>query len=104
PPGTLSGSIKITEQGEIISQKFGILSIAERSLEVMMAGTLMATFADWRAGVTDADQNRFREIIDQMALRSREYFRRAVHDSPELFRILLDATPVRELGHVHFGS
>src|SRR5690606_4176704 len=104
PPGTLSGSIKITEQGEIISQKFGILSIAERSLEVMMSGTLMATFADWRTGVSEVEQARFRELIEAMAVRSREYFRRVVHDSPELFQILLEATPVRELGHVHFGS
>lgn len=104
PPGSLSGSIKITEQGEIISQKFGILSVAERSLEVMMSGTLVATFADWRTGVSEADQNRFRELIDKMASRSRQYFKRMVHESPELFQVLLQATPVRELSHVHFGS
>ena len=104
PPGSLSGSIKITEQGEIISQKFGILSIAERSLEVMMSGTLVATFADWRTGVGEADQGRFREIMDRMSARSRIYFRQKVHESPELFQVLLEATPLRELGHVHFGS
>ncbi len=51
PPQTLSGKIKITEQGEIISQKFGLPSIAERSLEVMLTGTLMAHFSDWREGL-----------------------------------------------------
>ncbi len=104
PPGSLSGSIKITEQGETISQKFGILSIAERSLEVMMAGTLMATYADWRKGVSEADQKKFRELVDGMAARSRQYFRGIIHDSPEIFQVFLQATPVRELGHVHFGS
>lgn len=104
PPGSLSGSIKITEQGEIISQKFGILSVAERSLEVMMSGTLVATFADWRSGVSEADQGRFREIIERMSARSRIYFKSLVHESPDLFNVLLQATPVRELGHVHFGS
>lgn len=104
PPGSLSGSIKITEQGETISQKFGILSIAERSLEVMMSGTLMATYADWRKGVSEADQKKFRDIVDTMAARSRQYFRGIIHDSPEIFQVFLQATPVRELGHVHFGS
>ncbi len=104
PPGSLSGSIKVTEQGEIISQKFGILSIAERSLEVMMAGTLMATFADWRKGVSEAEQAQFREVVETLAKRSREQFRKVVHEEGELFQVFLNATPVRELSHVHFGS
>src|SRR5690606_31557686 len=61
PPGSLSGSIKITEQGEIISQKFGILSIAERSMDVMMAGTSMATHLYWRKAVMQARQEPVRD-------------------------------------------
>src|SRR6185503_18013334 len=38
PPGTVQGRIKITEQGEIISQQFGLSPIAERTLEVTLAG------------------------------------------------------------------
>ena len=37
PPGTVDGRIKITEQGEIISQQFGLLPLAERTLEVTLA-------------------------------------------------------------------
>ena len=43
PPGTVNGRIKITEQGEIISQQFGLLPIAERTFEVEMAGVLAQT-------------------------------------------------------------
>ncbi len=46
PPGTVDGRIKITEQGELISQKFGLLPIAERSLEVLISGTLLLTLGD----------------------------------------------------------
>ncbi|MGK2962538.1 MAG: phosphoenolpyruvate carboxylase, partial [Gemmatimonadaceae bacterium] len=38
PPDTVGGRIKITEQGEIISQQFGLLQIAERTLEVTLSG------------------------------------------------------------------
>src|SRR5207244_1156071 len=38
PPGTVHGGIKITEQGEIVSQNFGLLSVAERSLELRPTG------------------------------------------------------------------
>lgn len=104
PPGSLTGSIKITEQGETISQKFGILSVAERTLEVMMAGTLMATYADWRKDVSESDQKAFREMVDRLASEARTSFRNVVHEDPLLFRVFLEATPVRELSHVHFGS
>jgi len=104
PPGTITGAVKITEQGETISQKFGIPSIAERTMEVMMAGTLMATYSDWRKGVTPQEQQAFRQALDTLSNEARVAFRKVVHEDPLLFQVFLTATPVRELSHVHFGS
>jgi len=104
PPQTLSGKIKITEQGEIISQKFGLPSIAERSLEVMLTGTLMARFSDWREGLPVGTEERFRGAMEKMSETSRVAYRRLVHDETAVFDLFLTATPVRELTHVHFGS
>ncbi len=104
PPGSITGPIKITEQGETISQKFGIPSIAERTMEVMIAGTMMATYNDWRTEVSEEDQKAFRELVDNMAAESRKAFREVVHEQPDLFKVFLQATPVKELGHVHYGS
>src|SRR5437879_12304444 len=44
PPGTVHGGIKITEQGEVVSQNFGLLSVAERSLELLLRGALIRRF------------------------------------------------------------
>jgi len=104
PPGTLNGSIKITEQGETISQKFGILSIAERTIEVMLSGVLMATSSDFRKDISPQEFAEYRALISQIAEDSRIAFRKVIHEEPTLFEIFLTATPVRELGHVHFGS
>lgn len=104
PPGSLQGSIKITEQGEVISQKFGLPSIAERSLEVMLTGTLMAGFADWRDNVSADDQARYREVIERLSETALPVFRDMVYDDDRLFTLFLRATPVRELAHVYFGS
>ncbi|HYJ08953.1 MAG TPA: phosphoenolpyruvate carboxylase, partial [Polyangiaceae bacterium] len=104
PPNTLSGKIKITEQGEIISQKFGLPSIAERSLEVMLTGTIMAHFSDWREGLPAGTEERFRTAMEQLSEQSRLAFRKLVHDQTAVFELFLTATPVRELTHVHFGS
>ncbi|HYO93149.1 MAG TPA: phosphoenolpyruvate carboxylase [Polyangiaceae bacterium] len=104
PPGTVKGRIKITEQGEVISQKFGLPSLAERSLEVMLTGTILAAFSDFRKGVDPAEIERFRATIEELAETSRVAFRAMVHEDPALFQLFLTATPVRELTHVHFGS
>jgi len=104
PPDTVSGRIKITEQGEIISQKFGILSIAERSLEVMLTGTLMARFSDFRTELEPGAEGRYREVMARLSESSQAAFRKVVHEDTALFQMFLTATPVRELGHVHFGS
>jgi phosphoenolpyruvate carboxylase len=104
PPGTVAGSIKLTEQGEVISLKYGLPEIAERSLEVLATGTLMATFEDWRDAVDDARQRRFRDVMERMAAASAPVYRHRVHEGDALFRMFLDCTPVRELANVHFGS
>jgi phosphoenolpyruvate carboxylase len=104
PPETLSGRIKITEQGEIISQKFGLLPIAERSLEVMLTGTLMARFSDFREQLPPGTEQRFRDAMDKLSELSRVTYRRLVHEQNDVFQLFLTATPVRELTHVHFGS
>jgi phosphoenolpyruvate carboxylase len=104
PPGTVKGRIKITEQGEIISQQFGLLSIAERTLEVTLTGTLMQSFVDWRAGLEAGEEARFREAVERMAARALPVYRGLVHEGEEVFDLFLRATPVSELAHVHFGS
>ena len=104
PPDTTSGRIKITEQGEIISQQFGLLPVAERSVEVTMGGTLLHEFSDWRAGVDPREIAEFREVMDRLAIRSQTVYRRLVHDNDDLFRLFRVATPIDELANARFGS
>jgi len=104
PPGTIHGGIKITEQGEVVSQTFGLLSIAERSLELMLSGALLHQFEDWRAALESGEEARFREVMDQLAALALPCYRTAVFESAHLFRLFLETTPVRELEHVRFGS
>jgi phosphoenolpyruvate carboxylase len=104
PPGTVHGGIKITEQGEIVSQNFGLHSIAERSLELMLSGVLLHRFEDWRDGLGPGEETRFREVMDRLASEALPRYRALVYDSEDLFRLFLETTPVRELADVRFGS
>lgn len=104
PPGTIGKGIKITEQGEVISQKYGIRAIAERSLEVMYTGALVASFRDWRAQVDPARVARFEATMESMSSVAIPKYRGLVHDGDRLFQMFLCSTPVRALANVHFGS
>ena len=104
PPGTVHGRIKITEQGEIISQQFGLLSIAERTLEVSLAGVLLQQFDDWRDRVGANDVRRYREVMNALSERSLAVYRALVHESDELFALFRAATPIAELADARFGS
>ncbi|HEX2718205.1 MAG TPA: phosphoenolpyruvate carboxylase [Gemmatimonadaceae bacterium] len=104
PPGASDGRLKITEQGEIISQQFGLAPIAERTLEVTLCGTLLHEFNDWRHGVAPDEVQRFRDCMTQLAERSLGIYRELVHESDELFTLFLEATPVAELASARFGS
>ncbi len=104
PPGSIDVGIKVTEQGEVISQKFGLQEIAERSLEVLVAGSLMQRLSSWSDGVDEAEIGRFRAMMTELAERSFSVFRGLVHDSNDLFEFFMQATPVEELASAHFGS
>jgi phosphoenolpyruvate carboxylase len=104
PPDTECGAVKITEQGEIISQQFGLAAIAERTLEVTLAGTLLHAFVDWREGVDAAEIARFRDVMHALSARSLGVYRELVHEGEGVFRLFLDATPVAALASARFGS
>ena len=104
PPKSLRGAIKTTEQGEVISQKFGLAPIAERSLEVLVTGTLMAGFSDWREAVEPQEEAAFRAVMERLSDLALPVFRQLVHDDTALFDLFTRCTPVAELARVHFGS
>src|SRR5207247_5751873 len=56
PPGRPPGRVKVTEQGETISFKYGLLGLARRNLEAALAGTLLATFPERTARLPSEEE------------------------------------------------
>jgi phosphoenolpyruvate carboxylase len=104
PPGTVDGRIKITEQGEIISQQFGLLPVAERTLEVTLAGVLLQEFSTWPREVSADEMRSFRDTMRELSDASLGVYRDLVHEHQALFTLFRTATPIDELAEARFGS
>jgi phosphoenolpyruvate carboxylase len=99
PTGSLHGRIRITEQGETISARYGHPELAERSLEQTLSAVLLASNVarspaseDWRADV------------DRLARRSREVYRALVYEDPDFARFFFQITPIDALADLNIGS
>lgn len=104
PPGTVDGSIKITEQGEIISQQFGLLPLAERTLEVTMSGALLQEFRVPDAEADPPVDAEHRDVMRRLSARALEVYRATAHEGTALFELFTRVTPIAELADARFGS
>ena len=102
PPGAIDGRLKLTEQGETISFKYGLPGLAERNLEASIAATLLTVFPR-QAGIVPPPRGA-REALDELAAAAETAYRGLVwHDAgfPDFFRAF---TPIRELALLPLGS
>jgi phosphoenolpyruvate carboxylase len=104
PPGTVNGRLKITEQGEIISQQFGLLPVAERTLEVTLSGALLQDFRRASAGTEPDARPEYRDTMKRLSARALELYRDLVHEHGALFELFRTVTPIDELADARFGS
>jgi phosphoenolpyruvate carboxylase len=100
PPGHPPGRVKLTEQGETISFKYGLPGLARRNLEAALAGTLLATFPEVTA-TSPADAQRL--ILDRLAGVSRTAYAELRSD-PGFVAFFRSFTPVDELALLEIAS
>lgn len=99
PPGSIEGSLRVTEQGEMIQAKFGIPGIALRNLDLYVAATLKATVLK-----PEPARQEWREEMDALAAESARAYRAVVRDDPDFIPYFRAATPESELGRLNIGS
>lgn len=98
PPSARSWSFKQTEQGEVIASRYGLPSLARRSLEVV-ATTLFAQRPPERGEAHE----RFDAVLDRIAERAHEAYR-ALVDDPQFLGFFEACTPINEIGDMQISS
>ena len=103
PWGSVDGQIKMTEQGEVISDKYALASLARENIELTLAASLEATVLNRGPRQSVADLNSWSECMQLISDRSFTAYR-ALVDHPDLPAYFYASTPVEQLGNLFLGS
>jgi phosphoenolpyruvate carboxylase len=102
PPGAVKGSLRLTEQGEIIAAKYAEPRIAHRNLETLLAATLESTLLDTE-GLGGLAEDAY-AVLDDLAARAQRAYSELVHETPGFVEYFKASTPVSEIGALNIGS
>jgi phosphoenolpyruvate carboxylase len=103
PFGSVDATMKVTEQGEVISDKYSLPALAHRNLEIMLAAVLDATLLHQTSRWDDATLERWDQAMNVVSAAARETYAGLV-SRPGLPEFFSAATPVDELGKLNVGS
>ncbi len=99
PPGSVGGAIRVTEQGEVIRNKYGLPHRARRSLEVYTTAVLEATLLP-----PPEPKQKWRDLMGSLALKSFQAYSEVVKENPSFVEYFRQVTPEREIGKLAIGS
>lgn len=102
PAGAVSGQIRLTEQGEVISTKYGNPDTGRRNLEVLFAATLEASLTDHENRIEPAEQ--FHGVMDDLSQRAFDAYRGLVYQTPGFTTYFRQSTVVSEIASLNIGS
>ena len=103
PYGVLHGAIKITEQGEVISDKYGSPELAGQNLRRTIGAVGAASLFHLESAVDPLTLTRWDSVMDVVSGAANDAYLELVRH-PALVRYFLTSTPVDELAHLNIGS
>jgi phosphoenolpyruvate carboxylase len=100
PPGTVTGQIRLTEQGEVIAAKYANAQIGRGQLELLVAATLEATLLSEH----QAPPQEFLDVAAELSLAGMAAYRHMVYQTPGFVDFYFGSTPITEIATLNIGS
>jgi phosphoenolpyruvate carboxylase len=101
PEGTVRGRIRITEQGEVVANKYADPQLADQSLETITAGVVLASL---RKPSAERLGEMHAPVLDKLSQASMEAYRNLVYETPGFVDYFYGATPLTEIVELNIGS
>lgn len=100
PLGAVQGSIRLTEQGEVIAAKYSNADVGRRNLEVLAAATLEATLLS----AEGAHRAQYADAMEELSRHAYQAYRRLVYETDGFERYFWESTVIGEIAHLNIGS
>ncbi|MBU4039520.1 MAG: phosphoenolpyruvate carboxylase, partial [Alphaproteobacteria bacterium] len=101
PQGTVAGRIRVTEQGEVIANKYGEPEVARRNLDALTCGVLLASL---RPPADETFTKRHGETLAALSQASMAAYRSLVYETDGFVDYFRAATPIAEIADLKIGS
>jgi len=101
PQGAVQGSIRITEQGEVIASKYANPELGRRNLEIFAAATLEATLLSHQH---DDPQPEFLVAMEELSAHAFQAYRQMVYETEGFERYFWESTVLSEIAALNIGS
>ena len=99
PSNTVNGKIRITDQGEVIQQKYGYKPLAEYNLCSYIGAVMDASL-----NPPPRSKKNWRDLIEKMSEISTSAYRKNLNQSEDFIRYFKTVTPHKSLGKLAIGS
>ena len=104
PKLALRGRLRVTEQGETISARYGQLEIARRELEQMVNAVLVASVGPSSASLPPPERKAREALLDVASASAGAAYSALVGDRDRLARYTVAVTPIREISALPIAS
>ncbi|GCF08531.1 phosphoenolpyruvate carboxylase [Dictyobacter arantiisoli] len=107
PPKSVNGRIRITEQGEMLSFKYGIHDIAMRNMELVVAGTVQSSIPNQdiiERQVHPKARQEWITALQDLSENALQRYRALIYQDPTFVKFFEQATPISEIGWLNIGS
>ncbi len=103
PSGTVDGQIRLTEQGEIIANKYADAKVGRQHLETLVAATIDATLLP-EMSLSTPKRRMFEVVMEDLSTTAMTSYRSLVYETPGFADYFFSATPISEIAELNIGS